>query len=582
MALFIISCPCQQRRSKQYTNGNTRSGMDLNAPLLLVSCGGAPVVGARVEASLQRLGAYSNGSHYMPLNFALYDNGNGDADITRNDGVYSRYLPSLTTSNARYTLTLIVSDHNSSAQVIMPASPMTNMRTPYPYNTHIQFRNQYARPKTYPEVPRCCGSVVPYSTSRPTGRLSRTVTVGIIDIVGGEGSLSHIPPSRIGDFRAEINIAHQYVTFYWTEPGSNRDHGIVAQYEVVFSRDAAATAQGSGELTTNWTKPNIAGTPSSHSVFWKRHDGVYYFAIRAWNRAHKHGPWSNTVEIFMPHPPTTTEINTRGSTLGGPIGGTVGELGVTTPQPSILSTHDILAIIGAACCILVIILMMAVYYLIVVTRKRRRQQEKKVSEALEPATTTPAGCETDSETDSITKPPPPPEAMVVGEAEVPGKRSLSPIQSWPASTLLAEHERRRPNDSSDGEGGELSLHHPDLGVPYMPTAHPGHPPPFYYHTPNGHYIEDNLTMDSGSMVSSQPSESLLVYKVDTSTTDSIRPPSSSVTPTPVSWEGSRRQGPMKVPPPTPPKPTLAAHLTMGGVAASPVGTERKRRNVTQV
>ena len=356
----------------------------------------------------------------------------------------------------------------------------------------------------------------------------------------------------------------------------------MAHYEVVFSRDAVSTAQGKGETAKEWTRPLPVGTAASHTVRWTRHDGVYYFAIRGVNQAHVNGPWSNTAEMFMPHPPTTTEINTRGSTLGGPIGGTVGELGVTTPEPSVLSARDIMAIVGAACAILLILLILAVYYLIVITRRRRQQQEKKSIEVLEPATTTPAGCDTDSETNSITKPPPPlPEAHAVGEAEVTGKRSLSPIQSWPASTLLAEHERRRPNESLDGEGGELPLHQPDLGVPYMPTVHPVHPHPFYYHTPNGHYIEDNLVMDSGSMVSTQPSESLLVYKVDTSTSDSIHPPS-SLSPTPISWETGQRQGPMKVPPPTPPKPTLAAHLTLGGVAASPMGTERKRRNVTQV
>ncbi|XP_066984278.1 calcium-activated chloride channel regulator 1-like [Macrobrachium rosenbergii] len=561
-----------------------------------VTCGGAPVVGAKVEASLQRLGFNSTGSHYEPHTFLLFDNGNGDADTTKNDGVYSRYLPSFGTSDARYTLSFTLTDNDATAQVIMPSQQAPSPRPGIYVSNHHSYSSQmgsssiqYTRTRTYaPAWPRCCGSVVPYTTGRPTGQLSRTLTVGVIDIVGGKhSSIFSIPPSRIGDFRAEINPSAQHITFYWTAPGSNRDHGTVANYEVVFSREAPSTAQGTGEMTSEWAKPFFVGTASSHTVLWRRHDGVYYFAIRGVNHEHEPGPWSNIVEVFMPHPPTTTEINTRGSTQGGPVGGTVGELGVTTPQPSILTPRDIMAIVGAACAILVVILMMTVYYLIVITRRRRQQQEKKAIEVLEPATTTPAGCETDSETNSITKPPPPPpEALAVGEAEVTGKRSLSPIQSWPASTLLAEHERRRPNDSPDGGdgggGGELSLHHPDLGVPYMPNVHPVHPHPFYYHTPNGHYIEDNLAMDTGSMVSTQPSESLLVYKVDTSASDSIRPPSSSVTPTPVSWEGGPRQGPTKVPPPTPPKPTLAAHLTLGGVAASPMGTERKRRNVTQV
>ncbi|XP_053629799.2 calcium-activated chloride channel regulator 1 [Cherax quadricarinatus] len=569
---------------------------DVENPVVLyaqVLCGESPVVGARVEASLQRLGTNSTGSRYAPVTFLLLDNGSGDADTTRYDGVYSRYLPPQESPAARYTLSVSLGDNNGTARIILsPHVSSSTRQRPHPSN-HMSYTGQvgpfgehYARAHSYhPAWPRCCGSRVPYTSTLPIGNLFRSVTVGVIDLEGGQHSLAHIPPSRIGDLRAEVNVAAQKVTFYWTAPGDRLDHDQAMKYEVIFSRNAAATGQGSGEKTLEWETPKLVGTASSHDMAWGRHDGVYYLAMRAVSKTGVPGPWSNTAEFFMPHPSTTTEINTGGSTQGGVLGGRFGEIGVTTPQPSFLSTRNILAIVGAACGILIVILVMAVYYLLVVTRRRRHNQEKKSIEVLEPAaTTTPAGCDTDSETDSITKPPPPPEARVVGEAEMTGKRSMSPIQSWPASTLLAEHERRHPHDTPEGgeAGGEMTLHQPDLGVPYMPTVHPAPPHPFYYHTPNGHYIEDNLPMDSGSMISTQPSESISVYKVDTNTNDNVRQQPSSMTATPISWEGGRRAGTMKVPPPTPPKPTLSAHLTLGGVAATPLGTERKRRNVTQV
>ncbi|KAK3856626.1 hypothetical protein Pcinc_037065 [Petrolisthes cinctipes] len=567
---------------------------DIKNPVVVyakVWWGESPVVGAKVEASLQRLGVNSTGSRYAPVNFLLLDNGSGDADVTRNDGIYSRYLPPVEAPASRYTLSVILTDNGGSAQIIVSSHP--HMDPPRPYVSHIPYSGQvavgglgaqYTRAHTYdPAWPRCCGSVVPYNTGRPTGSLYRTNTVGLVDLKGGEHSLSHLPPSRVGDFRAEINPAVRQVTFYWTAPGDRRDHGSAMQYEVVFSRNAAATGQGSGETAPEWSPPSDVGTPSSHTVRWGRHDGVYYVAIRAISKTQVPGPWSNTAELFMPHPPTTTE-NIRGSTQGGAVSGSVSELGVTTPRPASLTTRNILTIVGVVCGILVVILIMAVYYLVVVSRRRRQQQEKQAIDVLEPVTTTPAACDTDSETDSITKPPAPPEALAVGDAEVTNKRAMSPIQSWPASTLLAEHEKRRPQDLPDGvESGEMNLPQPDLGVPqYMPNIAPCPPHPFYYHTPNGHYIEDNLAMDTGSMVSTQPSDSLLMYKVDSNTSDYTHPPSSSIAPTPVSWEGGRRPGSTKVPPPTPPKPTLSAHLTLGGVASTPVGQERKRRNVTQV
>lgn len=75
--------------------------------------------------------------------------------------------------------------------------------------------------------------MVPYATTRPTGQLSRTVTVGLIDLIGGERSLSHIPPSRIGNLRAVINAPAQQITFYWTAPGDQRDHGTGEAWHVI-------------------------------------------------------------------------------------------------------------------------------------------------------------------------------------------------------------------------------------------------------------------------------------------------------------------------------------------------------------
>lgn len=45
--------------------------------VLQVWWGESPVVGAKVEASLQRLGVNSTGSRYAPINFLLLDNGSG-------------------------------------------------------------------------------------------------------------------------------------------------------------------------------------------------------------------------------------------------------------------------------------------------------------------------------------------------------------------------------------------------------------------------------------------------------------------------------------------------------------------------
>ncbi|RXG61148.1 hypothetical protein Avbf_07597, partial [Armadillidium vulgare] len=414
--------------------------------------------------------------------------------------------------------------------------------------------------------PNCCGSVVQYSRTIDAGFLSRSVSVGILDLVGEHASLGIVPPSRVGDLRVTVNYAALHASFSWSAPGDQKDHGRASRYEVVFSRDSVATSMGSGERIEQWPTPLISGSPSQHTIRWNRHDGVYYVSLRAVSRSGHPGPWSNIVSVYVPPPATTTEINTRGSTFAGATGETIGELSPPAHSRSLLSNKDILAIIGAGCGIFLIILVLIIYYMVVVSR-RKHDKEKKVKEVIETNAVTPAAPEPEDETDSINKQPP--DTLNINETPTGIQRPLSPIQSWPASKLLAEHERRRSADPSFGET-------PDLGVPYQP-------PPFYYHTPNGNYIEDTIPIDSGSMVSSQPSESMLVYKLDTSAGESVHPPSTSpLGSTPVSWEGQtptiKRS---KVPPPTLPKPSITPSFDVCSSSAT-LGHERRRRNVTQV
>ncbi|CAL4183763.1 unnamed protein product, partial [Meganyctiphanes norvegica] len=581
------------------TNANTINVTEIHKPVKVyakVSVGSAGVIGGKVEAVLQRLGLNSTGSPYSPLVFTLYDNGNGDADITKHDGVYSRYLPvHEAVMDGRFKLLVTLSDNNAQAMVI--TAPRAQRHTGYGQGLYMDHRDPHF-PHLTPVTPdvRCCGSVVPYTSSRPTGMVSRTLTVGILDLVGASyrpaSVFSHVqaPPSKIGNFQAEVNAQGQHVTFTWEAPGNIRDYGTASHYEVILARDAVSAIEGNGEPLKDWGAPLLSGTPSSHMVVrWGRHDSVFYVAIRAVSHASMPGSWSNVARVYMPHPSTTTEINMGGSTMSNiQLPGTVSELGVTMDRPtSTLATKDILVIVGATCGLLLIILVLALYYLVVVTRRRNRQ-EKKSMDVLDPSmTNSQAGLDGLSETDSIAKPPPPDNTMTMGEMEQSTGRPLSPIQSWPVSTLLAEHERRTTTDGMDGSIG-IQPDLGDIGVPYIPqhigsTQTPMPPNQFFYHTPNGHYIEDSLAMDSGSLTSTQPSDSLLIYKVDSTGNDTIRPPSSMANPTPTSWDPSRSGHPTKVPPPTPPKPTLSAHLTLGGVSAATMGAaERKRRNVTQV
>jgi len=310
---------------------------------------------------------------------------------------------------------------------------------------------------------------------------------------------------------------------------------------MVYGKDFKKVSNGTGSRIDLQQRPEMTGTPSELILKrWHDPDKVYFVVLRAISTTGWPGPWSVPARIFMPSPATTTEMNTRGYIEAGPLGSNSGPWDTQRKRP--LSTKSVLIIVAVACGFLFIVLFVAVVLFILVTRRRRKRQQKVSTQPV-------AVVDPESETDSITKQP----AEDLAEAKKE-PRPLSPVQSWPASRLLNEHERRCPQQNEPP---------PDLGIP-------AHPHPFLYHTMNGRYIEDNLPFDGGSLVSSQPSDSMLVYRLDTGATETA--------PSSVQWD------------PMPPHPTMMdpqqqyqqQQLQQPQHSSTTLPNDRRRRNVTQV
>lgn len=333
----------------------------------------------------------------------------------------------------------------------------------------------------------------------------------------------------------------------------------------MFGRDPDEVADGKGTRKTDIEAMEAAGKHAEYSMKpWHHHDAIYYIVLRAVSKVGRPAPWSPVARVFVPSPATTTEINTRGSTQAGATGSSVGNL--EAPRKKILSTRDLLAIVAVACGFLFIVLILSIYYVIVVTRRRRRKEEKiQKSDSVNLP-------DPESETDSINKQPDKDLGMTETSKE---PRPLSPVQSWPASKLLNEHERRRPLDNPGGAPVEGMHIPPDLGVPANPN-------PFLYHTMNGRYIEDNIPFDGGSLVSTQPSDSMLVYRLDTGATETARPQSNvgvwNPNPAVIGSPSQHQLSPQQ-------HQQLHQHLTQEQQQHSSTSTlphDRRRRNVTQV
>lgn len=322
----------------------------------------------------------------------------------------------------------------------------------------------------------------------------------------------------------------------------------------MYGRNVHEIIAGKGTRITDIQLPKVAGTHSEHVLNrWSHHDTLYFIVLRAVSHIGLPGPWTMPTRLYMPSPATTTEINTRGSTQASATNGNVGNLEAS--RRKFLSTRDLLAIVGVACGFLLIVLILSVYYVVVVTKRRRRQERKtRTTDQVTPP-------EPECETDSINKQPDK-DLVLTETAKEP--RPLSPVQSWPASRLLNEHERRRPPDAQ----GECLNPPPDIGVSTNPH-------PFLYHTMNGRYIEDNIPFDGGSLVSTQPSDSMLVYRLDTGATETARPPSST------EWDPNLRQG-IVIPNMQPPQQQSHPQQHIDHHSSTTLPHDRRRRNVTQV
>lgn len=86
------------------------------SPLILlveVKRGTYPVLGAKVEVVVSK--TESNGSIGYSETFELLDTGSGDPDITKGDGVYTRYYSAARGGPGVYTFQVVVSDNGNNA-----------------------------------------------------------------------------------------------------------------------------------------------------------------------------------------------------------------------------------------------------------------------------------------------------------------------------------------------------------------------------------------------------------------------------------------------------------------------------------
>ncbi|XP_076357413.1 calcium-activated chloride channel regulator 1-like isoform X1 [Tachypleus tridentatus] len=251
-----------------------------------VRSGVYPVSNAKVEAKVFN-------SRGDKESFQLFDSGLGDPDITRGDGIYSRYLTAIS-HKGWYSIIVYVDDNNGGAKLLK------GLNSDQP----------------------CCGSFVPEDNAESAESFSRISHYGRLYILHDELDVSN-PPSRITDLRV-INLEElsKTVTLKWTAPGGDYDSGKGSYYLVKYF-DNIYDARNQFEITGYDAKPNdILLTPEEYGTSqeanfliddsaWK--DKEIYFGIVCVDDKDSKGEISNIVAVFLRsflETTTVTEVTT--------------------------------------------------------------------------------------------------------------------------------------------------------------------------------------------------------------------------------------------------------------------------------
>ncbi|XP_010305720.2 calcium-activated chloride channel regulator 1 isoform X1 [Balearica regulorum gibbericeps] len=227
-----------------------------------VSQGFLPVLGATVIATIEKDGAAA-------VTLELLDNGAG-ADMTKNDGIYSRYFTSLQ-GTGRYSLKVNARGTN------------TTTRLSLQQNRASYIRGYRENGKIYLNAPR--PKFADKEIQVKLGSFSRISTSSLVVNIEGDSAPIY-PPCKVTDLHARIE--NKTIVLSWTAPGGDFDNGKADHYIIKSSENLLdlrnhfdrATSVNSSNLI-----PQEAGREETFEIkpenFITEKDTVIYFALRA-------------------------------------------------------------------------------------------------------------------------------------------------------------------------------------------------------------------------------------------------------------------------------------------------------------
>ncbi|CAB3378435.1 Hypothetical predicted protein [Cloeon dipterum] len=415
-------------------------------PLVLyaeVKQGDWPVMAANVVVTVTML---HNNTNSFEKRITLLDTGSGDPDITQNDGIYSRYFtPDEKSSAGTYRFELSVNGHQA-----------YTWQTNYPNSRTIANYDD----SSLQQMPKsqCCGSTIWSSATQVLSPFQ--ITLPPVDIKMTNYTLSKLQklrPSRIGNLKV-LESGEREPSLVWTAPGSNGDVGTVERYDLRYAFDLVSLMDNF-DACYKWPHtldiPLEAGTETTFRLDFNKLpellDRPIFVALRGINVNEMGGKVSNVVRLLEMSPPTPPVIPSN--------------LDHFPADPKVVPNlssagglnYNSQVIVAVTTSLIILVILVTVGCVLFMHRK------KNTKEALPPALSSggqqpysgpPPRYEAEDDYNKqrdkaiyATALPEHHQVHLQQQNNVPHQqimnaRTLSPYQSWTASQLLHEHERR--------------------------------------------------------------------------------------------------------------------------------------------
>uniref|UniRef100_A0A8C3SCJ6 VWFA domain-containing protein n=1 Tax=Chelydra serpentina TaxID=8475 RepID=A0A8C3SCJ6_CHESE len=252
-----------------------------------VSQGFLPVLGVTVMATVEP----QTGS---AVELKLLDDGSG-ADITKNDGIYSKYFTSFK-GNGRYNLKVHIQGRNKNVRLGRRKSRALYVPG---YIENGEIKMNAPRPEVSDE-----------EIQAKLGSFNRVATGGsfVVENVPSGGTTDVFPPCKITDLEAQF--AEDKIHLSWTAPGNDLDVGQgKVKYIIKMSEsllNLRNTFENATSVNTSSLVPNLAGTKESFQFKAENitieNGTIIYFAIRAIDNVSLTSEVSNVAQaaLFLP------------------------------------------------------------------------------------------------------------------------------------------------------------------------------------------------------------------------------------------------------------------------------------------